>query len=260
MMTDGRFQGVWLNDVALTSVHPSILLQHISEGELELNMQTANRPAGGLFTVYNRPTKREIVIEFAIREHLSYARRAEAFQAVCAWASAGGWLELSDHAGQMIYVTCTKFPSLGRLREWAEDMSITFEALDWPFWVDKYQTLSVQEGITSGTVDMRIAGTHDAYLEFELTPASGTLTSISLSANDTQMTFNLQYNQTTPGQILKLYYDNYHYLHFDKGSAGILRRRSGDDDIIIKPAASNTITYAFDTACDVTFKVRGVWI
>lgn len=258
-MTDGRNQSVWLNDVSLTTVHPSIIVQHISEGELEYNLNAIARPDYGMFVARNVPQKREITIEFAIRERLNYATRAEAFQAVCAWAADGGWLTLSDHPGQQIYVTCTKMPSLGRLREWNENLTVVFSAIQYPFWIAEYPSTKVLEGVTTGQTEISVTGTRKTCLECDITPVSDPLRNVMLLANGTSMNFNLTRNLIPAGSTLRMFYDDMHYLRLIYNGTGMLQYRSGSDDIVLNPGAINNIVYSFNTPCNVTFMARGVW-
>lgn len=259
MITDGRYQGVWLNNVALSSVHPSILVQHISEGELEYNQTLLGRPLYGNFVARNSPAQREITIEFAIREGLDYARRTEAYQAVCAWAAEGGCLELSSHVGQQIYVICKKLPSLGRLREWNEDMAITFEAARYPFWIDKSYTVQTVSASSGGTIDMSVLGSHETCLELEVTPTGNSMSTVIVGANDKQMLIDLSSHMIPAAETLKLYYDQYHYLHIEHNGTGLLKYRMGSDDIPLKPGV-NSVTYTIGVPCDIAFKSRGVWV
>ena len=82
-----RDQHVYLNGISLTDAHPLILLQHISEGAAELDVSTADRAgAPGAFVHGIRLKRRQITVEFAVRERLDFAKRAEAVSAAAAWA------------------------------------------------------------------------------------------------------------------------------------------------------------------------------
>ena len=139
-----RHQQVWLNNVDLASVHPSVLLQHINEGELKLLQRWNDRPGGGQMLLSNQYQQKEIIIEFAIRDGRNYDRRLEAFAAVCQWAAGGGWLEISSRPGQKIFVTLSQMPVIGRLRNGQKP---------WPF-------ILWQAGVLSGRARCRQQQAH----------------------------------------------------------------------------------------------------
>jgi len=263
MMTDGRNQSVWLNNVSLTTVHPSIIVQHISEGELEYNQILMTRPQFGNLIARNSPSEREITIEFAIRERLNYATRVAAIQAVYKWAADGGVLRLSSHPGQEIYVTCKKLPALGRLREWNEDLQIVFSANEFPFWVDQEPITVTYEEELAISGELYPVGTCTGFLEADITPTRA-INHFSLGNNDFVNFFEVEaptaVDLAAAGETIRVYYDNHHYLHIANNTEELLKYRTGADDIITYPGVYNNVMFSAGIACKVVFKARGVYL
>ena len=254
-----RIQRAWLNDVEFTDVHPALILQHINEGEPKINHKVATRPGGGLIELARTLERREIILEFAIREGLDFSKRQEVLQAVNAWAWKGGWLELSDHPGQHIFVSLTKAPVLGRLREWTNDLSMTFTAVWYPFWLDMIpQEVSITNS-ASGSVNMQILGSAPSCLCCDIIPVSTALNSVSISTTNSQMGLSLTSAPVSAENHLMIEYDNNHLLKIYSGSTSLLQYRSGADDLIVLPGYQS-ISYSFDVACNATFRNWGVWI
>lgn len=258
-MTRQRIQRAWLNDVEFTDAHPALILQHISEGEPKVKHTAVNRPGGGLIEYSRVLERREITLEFAIREGLDFAKRQEAYQAAQAWAWGGGWLKLSSHPGQRIYVSLTKAPALGRLREWTNDLSMTFTAVWYPFWQNiEPQTASVV-GQSSGTVQLHVLGTAPSCLCAYIYPITDSLTSAIISTAESEMCISLESAPLSAGSQLAIEYDNNHLLNIHCGIFPLLRYRSGSDDLIMMPGYQS-IAFSFNTACNVLFENRGVWL
>lgn len=255
----GRTQKVWLNSVDFDSVHPALLLQHINEGDLKLNQRWFDRPGGGQLLTTDEPQKREITIEFAIRDGRDYTRRMEAFQAASAWAYGGGWLEVSDRPGQRIYVVASQMPAIGRLREWTENMSIHFTAAWNPFWEEVAPYTAGLTGVTSGSVSMAIPGNTQSHLAARITPtaALSTLT-LGVEETDTEITI-APATSIAAGTEIDLVYDSHHLLCITAGSTQLMRYRSGSDDLLVNPGTA-TISYAFSASCDVQLIAGGAWL
>ena len=254
-----QVQRAWLDGVEFASAHPALMLQHINEIEPKLTYKSSARFGGGLIEHSRVMDRREITLEFAIREGLDFARRQEAYQAAVAWAYNGGWLRLSDHPGQRIYVSMTKAPALGRLREWTEDMAITFTAAWYPWW----ENVDAQEvGVTaqaSGTVQMHVLGTAPSCLCCSIVPVTGSLTSAIISTPESEMVISLENTPASAGSTVIIAYDDKHIMWIRCGSYNLLRYRTGSDDLILQPGYQ-PIGYSFNTTCNVTFWNRGVWL
>lgn len=251
----GRHQQVWLNGMDLASVHPSILLQHINEGELKLAQRWNDRPGGGQMLLSNQFQQKEILIEFAIRDGRDYDRRLEAFTAVCQWAVPGGWLEISSRPGQRIYVTLSQLPTIGRLREWTETMSVHFMAGWYPFWEDITPMTASASGSKTGTISIVAPGTAQSTLDAVI----GSGVKSVILANDATGT-EIQISRTQAfSDGITIDHDERHLMRIMSGSAAIMKYRTGSDEIILNPGV-NTIRYTLDTEAVVHLTAKGAWL
>lgn len=262
-----RVQQAWIDDVPITNASAKIILQHIEEKPLELSQVVANRPYGGQYLVSNQPTKREIVLHFAIKEGLDFESRLSVYQAVCSWCKSG-WLRLSDHPGQRIYVHPIIYPDLGKLRDWADDLSVTFAAYWFPYWQAISPTELTSSG-TSGSLSIpKLGGTYNGILDLSITPASDSLTSLTIRTycNTTtklsDMYFSLTLSPVSAGQTLTFAHDERGLLTVVQGGTGLLGRRSiaSSDDLLLLPGVSNRIYYSANTVVSVTARYREAWI
>ena len=255
-----RYQEVWLNDVALSAVHPAVLIQHIQENPPRMTQKTAARNGSGQWLTSNRIESREIVVSFAIREGIDFMKRAAACSAVAEWAVNGGKLILSDRPGQQIHVACTAVPAVGKLREWTNELTVTFTAYDWPYWMEQIPSTVSGTNMTSGTLTLPVTGTVPAVLEAEITPASAALTSLTLTG-DNGDSIALTSLNVAAESTLKLWYDDLHLLHITNGTTALLNKRTAAsaDDIRLKPGL-RTITVAASTASTVKLMARGVYV
>lgn len=252
-----RDQRVWLNGVEFGSAHPKLLLQHITEAPPEVEVKTTARAgAPGQYVTGLVPSRRQITVEFAVREALDFAARAEAVSAAAAWAWGGGWLELSSRPGLRIRVEPTELPGPNRLREWTQTLRMVLTAHSWPLWEEVNPSSASGTG-TSLTLQLPVGGTFETRLEAEITPQSGTLTSAEITADGQTMT--LSGLSVAAGTALKIFYDERHLLHIEAGSAGLLGKRTGDD-LALTPGTRHAVGVTVNTACAVTVRARGCWL
>lgn len=253
-----RDQHVYLNGISLTDAHPSILLQHISEGAAELDVSTADRTgAPGAFVHGLRLKRRQITVEFAVRERLDFAKRAEAVSAAAAWAMGGGWLTLSSRPGQRIFVQPSQLPDVGRLREWTRDIALVLEAQWWPLWTDTIPVRKRAADVSDAAITLGVSGTWPTNLEAEIVPKNGTLTTLTLTVDGAQpMTLaGLSVANDVP---LTIRWDARHLLRIESGGTGLLSKRTGSD-LPLAPGV-RSIGFSADVACDVDLMARGCWL
>lgn len=252
-----RDQKVFLNGVDLQSAHPAVLLQHIHDNGAALDVRTADRAgAAGQFLTGWRVQNREITIDFAIRERLDFTVRADAVNAVTAWAARGGWLELSDRPGLRMWVALKSAPSLGKLRDWTADLSLTFEAHAWPFWTEAIPAVTAVDGATNRLLTVTVPGTWETRLEAEITPVSAALTSVSIDPGEDAMTIsNLN---LAAGKTLRIWWDERHLLHIVGNNIALLSHRTGGDLTVWPGVVQPRVI--FNTACDVRIWARGCFL
>lgn len=259
-MDTGRHQEAWLDNVSLTSCHPALLLQHITESGLKVANKTAQRPMGGMYHLQSLPESRTVTLEIAIREARDFARRLEAYQALCAWTREGGWLQLSSHPGQEIYVACSKMPDLGRLREWTRELTVELTAYWFPYWVDRIPTKVSGSG-ASGSLSLPVVGTARGTLDATINPTGGKLTTLTLTTPESSMSMSFGTTDgIASGGTLSIYRDDRHLLHI-RSTKELLKYKvpSTDDELYVSPG-QNTISWTANVACSVTFAAKGVYV
>ena len=253
-----RDQHVYLNGISLEDAHPLILLQHIDESAPEITTKTGERAgAPGQFVTASTPTVREITITFAVRERLDFTKRAEAVSAAAAWAMSGGWLSLSSRPGLRMWVIPEELPSVGRLRDWTDDIMLVLAAYDWPFWTEASANSVTLEGVENeDAAYISVPGTWDTRLEAVITSRNGALASAEISVGDQTMTLSgLSVAEDVP---LRIWWDEHHLLRIEAAGTGLLGKRSGDD-LVLKPGR-HEVTVTVSTTCDVKLMARGCYL
>lgn len=258
-MDGGRYQRVWLNGIDFASVHPALLLQHISESNPEISQKWSDRPGGGQILTGSQITHREITIEFAIREALDYMKRLEVYTAVCAWCSRGGWLEISSRLGKRIYVTVSKLPAIGKLREWNENLSITFTAGWYPYWQDIAEHTKTEYLVSNSTTTIFVSGNVPSGISARIVP-SDALTDFALAvdATDSRITISPK-TAIAAGAEVVIGYDNRHLLRITVDGTPLSAYRTGSDELIANPGAA-MVGFFFNTPCNLFLTSRGAWL
>ena len=246
-----------LNGPGLADLDSRIYVEDITE-DVNTDLETMQRAPYGLFPM-NNPGRGSITIKvkFMIKER-NRTERMAVFQKVRGWATQG-WFTMNTRPGQQLYVFCTKPPAFETF-DLAARMDIEFTAYGEAFWQDITPvSVSVTSAVSSATASITPKGTQECFLEAEIKPSSGTLTSVTITVGTQTFTLSdLSVTKTTP---LKIYYDELHLLHIESGSTSLLNKRSAasSDDILLVPNQSNSVSLTFSRACTYTIKARGLW-
>lgn len=250
---------VWLNDVSLEEIDPSIYVADIGYSALSTNRKgtrlgSADGQYSGIKDYYD---KNVITVSFLIREY-NTARRQEIAQEAAVWASQGGWLKTSDRVSQMIYVAPTRLPAVNSVMQWTGALTVEFTAFDYPFWVDEHpQQVTLANG-EEGAATVR--GVRGAYVEAHI-DATEALTSVTLTCGSTSIALS-SLTIAAEGSIDIKYAPEHHILQItDGGGASLLSKRTAasSDDLIAQPG-SNTLAFEASGAADCTYYIRGVYV
>jgi len=246
-----------LNGHGLAVLDSSIYIEDISE-EVTVEQETIQRAPYGMFPL-NNPGRSsvKIKVKFMIKEK-DRTDRMTVIQKVRGWAT-NGWFTMNTRPDQRLYVFCTKPPALETF-DWKARMEMEFSAYGEAFWQDVTPVTVVSDSAaSSATVSITPTGTQDTFLEAEIAPSSGTLTSVSITSGG--RTIALSGLSVTSSAPLEIYYDELHILHIESGGTSLLSKRSAAsaDDIILKAGRSNSVSLTFGRACNYTIKARGLW-
>ena len=246
-----------LGGVGLLDLDDRIYIEDIRD-DIAIDHETAKRPSYGLYPL-NDPNHQSITVTvtFMVKERDRVARAA-VIQKVRGWADKG-WLTTNLHPDQQLYVFCTQPPPSESLK-WNAKMDIKFTAYGEAYWQEIVPlSASSSSAASSATRAITPRGTQDCFLEAQIAPSSGTLTSVTITVGTQQ--FKLTGLSVTSAAPLLIYYDELHNLHIESGGTSLLSKRSGDssDDIILTAGQPNTVTMTFSRACNYTIKARGLW-
>lgn len=246
-----------LNGVALSSIHPNILILDVNYQPPETEFST--------YTVAKRQgarIHREVInslsvsISFEIHSY-STMERQQICGMVSLWAKDGGLLEINDRPGQRLRCVCSEKPTIQSVRNWTDPVNVTFTAYALPFWEERDYAEKAFSAGTSGDGFLNVPGSVDgAMIEVDIV-ANATLSSISLSANGRTMV--LSGISVSSGNTIKISYTDDMILQIKVGNTSLLNKRSGADDLIAKCGGLNSVSFSSNASATVTFKTRGLW-
>lgn len=253
-----RHLSAFVNGVSLTAAVPNAIIREIHFDAAESDLTTGDRPGQYGQRVLGLHRKSlHVGVEFVVRELLDLPARSRAQEAAAAWAQ-DGRLEVSNKPGRYLQMVCTGRPALLAARDYTQVMRADFTALAVPYWQDLSTVAATLSGAT-GSGSIRPLGNFGPLrLAVTVTPASGTLTTLTLTAGDTQMAFSGL--AVTPAAPLILSYDDHNLLTLTAGGVGQLSHRTGSDDLLAAPMVSTTIGFTANVACNVQFTARGLYL
>ena len=252
-----RHLWAWVNGAELTSAVPGAIIRQINFDPAESDLSTADRPGRygqRLLGVHRKSL--HVGVEFVVRELFDLSARARAAEAAAAWAQ-NGILRVSNMPDRFLRMVCTGRPTVLAARDYTQVMRADFTALAVPYWQD-LTPVSVSLSGLSGSGALRPLGTVDAlHVTATVTPASGTLTTLTLTVGNTSMSFTgLSVTNAAP---LIIAYDDQDLLTITSGGTGQLSHRTGSDDLLAIPARDNAVSFTANVSCSVIFQARGLY-
>jgi len=253
-----RHLSAWINDIALTDAVPNAIIRQITFDAAESDLTTGDRPGqyGQRLLGLHRKSL-HVGVEFVVRELFDLSARSRAVEAAAAWAQSGR-LRVSNMPERFLQMVCTARPAVLAARDYAQVIRADFTALAVPYWQD-IATVSATLNGTRGSGTLRPAGTVDSLrVAVTVTPAGGTLTTLTLTVGSTAMQFSGL--SVTAAKPLIIAYDQRNLLTITSGGVGQLSRRSGSDDLLAVPRQSNAVGFTANVSCAVKFEARGLFL
>ena len=246
-----------LDGVELSAIAPEIIVTDITHNAPVREVR-ASDIAGRNGKLYTRTVTSSTGVTVSFEIHTpDVRRRAAIMEDVQRWAMPGGVLTTSDRPDRVLRVVCESPPTVGSAQKWTGVCSIGFVAYAVPFWEDEAPRRVSITG--NGSKNLFVPG-FAAPASVEATvknTGSGAISSVTLTAGDTSMTFNGLSLGT--GQTLTLAHDARGLLTARIGGTSVLDKRTAasSDELELEPGRNATLTVATDGTASTTFAVRG---
>lgn len=248
---------VYLNDIALSKVHPDILILDIQHQPAQIRntmYNVANRQGANVNKRYI--DRASVVVTFEIHNY-NIAQRQAIRDEIVKWAKDGGVLRTNDRIHQRLRCICETFPAVTSAKNWTDPLQIVFTAYDLPFWESLMPVELTLTG-TTGSGTMYVPGTYGSALVEVTITANADITSVDLTVNGRTLT--LSDLTVASGSKIRIRYDGRMIQSIKRGSTSLLKKRSGVDDLLADCGASNSFEFTASASVDVTFSVRGLWL
>ena len=246
-----------LDGVELSSIAPEIIVTDITHNAPVREVR-ASDIAGRNGKLYTRTVTSSAGVTVSFEIHTpDVRRRAAIMEDVQRWAMPGGVLTTSDRPDRVLRVVCESLPTVGSAQKWTGTCSIGFVAYAVPFWEDETPRRVIITG--NGSKNLFVPGfAAPAGVEARVTnTGSGTISSVTLTAGDTSMTFNGI--SLGAGQTMTIAHDARGLLTARIGGTSVLNKRTAasSDELEIDPGKNATLTAATNGTASTTFEVRG---
>ena len=251
---------VGLDGVELSSIAPEIIVTDITHNA-PMREVRASDIAGRNGKLYTRTVTSSTGVAVSFEIHTpDVRRRALIMEDVQRWAMPGGVLTTSDRPDRVLRVVCESLPTVGSAQKWTGVCSIGFVAYAVPFWEDEAPRRVSITG--NGSKSLFVPG-FAAPASVEATvknTASGAISTVTLTAGDTAMTFaGLALGA---GQTMILAHDARGLLTARIGGTSVLGKRTAasSDELELDPGKHATLSVTTDGTASTTFDVRGRYV
>ena len=248
---------VALDGVELSAIAPEIIVTDITHNAPVREVR-ASDIAGRNGKLYTRTVTSSTGVTVSFEIHTpDVRRRAAIMEDVQRWAMPGGVLTTSDRPDRVLRVVCESLPTVGSAQKWTGNCSIGFVAYAVPFWEDEAPRRVSITG--NGSKSLFVPG-FAAPASVEATvknTGSGTISSVTLKAGDTSMTFAGL--ALKAGQTLTVSHDERGLLTARIGGTSVLDKRTAasSDELELEPGRNATLTAKTNGTASTTFAVRG---
>lgn len=255
---------VCIDGVSIRTLSPLLRVTGIREQIVRPEIELEPYPGmSGQILMSNYRRELSVQITFVLAEIYNLTARAQAIDAVNAWAKAGK-LEVNYRPDKVLFVNAvSEYPTIDKIKDLTGEYSLTLSAYSVPFWVDAVPvtTESFIPTLEDGaTVTMQMTGNQMACLECTADVQEGTLTQFSIWCDETSTGLTLTVSASA-GDVLHIDYDDNHFLRVYADEGGIMQGALGaspSDHVLLQPGA-NTVHVTVDAKCSVILSARGVY-
>ena len=250
---------VALGGVQLDELDASIVIRSVDPGITRENVSTVNRMGGSGQRVTSRHWEAiEANVGFAIDlpKTMPEERRA-VYEKAMAWAARKGWLALGHMTGKRLYVDQVIYPSSGDPRAWTDEFTLTFRALNVPFWQDEAET-SATARVSSGQILLEVPGNAETVLDITAENISGmTIPDFKVAAGKSSI--ELKGVNLGGSETLTIRHGTDGLLQMKAGSRNVYSLYTGSDDLFVSPG-NIRVNITSKRAVKVTASCFGRWI
>lgn len=246
-----------LDGVELSAIAPEIIVTDITHNASVREVR-ASDIAGRNGKLYTRTVTSSAGVTVSFEIHTQdVRRRAAIMEDVQRWAMPGGVLTTSDRPDRVLRVVCESLPTVGSAQKWTGISSIGFVAYSVPFWEDEAPRRVIITG--NGSKSLFVPG-FAAPASVEATiknTGSGTISTVTLTAGDTSMTFTGL--ALKAGQTLTLAHDARGLLTARIGGTSVLAKRTAasSDELELEPGTTAALSVSTNGTASTAFEVRG---
>lgn len=252
---------VRLNNASLNDISERIGITDVSEDKPNENVQTVQN--GYSFgSRLLRKTRKSLSISVSFVATVEDTQqRADIYARIQRWANGGGYLTISNYAGKRLYIDNAELPSLGSVKNWTDEITITLTAYAMPYWESAYPlSAAISTAARTGSTTLIPPGNADECLVDVEIRASGGVNALTITAGDTSMTFAAL--GLTSGQTLKIGHNDDGLLTMKIGDVSVMSKRTAasSDDLKLVPGKIGTVSFNAGSPCTAVFRTRGRWL
>lgn len=251
---------MWLNGIGIKSISRHVNLVDVIQYPPERDIQAEERAKyHGMRYLGTTIEKRVIEVLFDVKVK-DKALRQIILDELLGTFDANGELELQSRDGQYINVICTSAPAADSMRDYTNTLTLEYTSFD-PFWKTTERAMATDNLVAETESEISIIPSGNAeqtFLEFELENTSGsTIDDFTIDVNGYAFTFASL--GLAAGKTLICAYDSEGYLTLTIDGASVMDKRTGDDDLLLNIAESNTVAATAEYAATLTLYARGLW-
>ena len=247
---------VYVDGIALSSIHPGILITDIAHSPARkalMTQQIANRQ--GMRVIDSRREEARVGITFELRIYKAQQRQ-EVLQKIQQWCQ-GKILETNDREGQRLFAICSEEPYISSVTKWTVPLTIEFSAYEKPFWENKTYSSCTMSGSSAQKTLFVPGNAGTACVEAVITP-SETITELTVTVGDTF----IELEDLSTSDVISIGYDENGNQFIKAGETSILGNRTAEssDDLLAVCGKKSTVSVSADKSVNAVIKARGLWL